>query len=214
MQLMTFFPLFSKKDGDPLRTFCCKVACRCSLNSVWPGLLAGLFVEFFAIPCPPQLQDIVRVARRCDIRVEELPMPMRGYWHKVKGKFELFSRREDFEFRRMFTLLHEIREVIQSICAETDPELSANCPELEAETFASAVATGVGLAELSRYRMVFVRPKGESWWDTLLLWMWADLFRSPLFSERRGYIAQELRQREVEASNEAMTSETLKGKGG
>jgi hypothetical protein len=109
-------------------------------------------------------------------------------------------------------MLHEVREIIQSICLETDPELRPNCPEWEAEKFASAVITGAGLTELSRFRIVFVRPKGKSWWETLFYCIWADTFRSPLFSVRRGYIWQDLLQNQAEASDEAMTSESLKGK--
>ena len=212
MQLVTDLR-FSKKDADPLRRFCSWATGPCALDSIPREILAGEFVEFFGIPCPPVLEDILKVAKTCGIRVEESSIPTRGYWHKAKGKLEVFYRQKDSEFRRMFTLLHEIREIIQSICLETDLELRPNCPEWEAEKFASAVITGAGLTELSRYRMVFVRPKGESWWDTLLLWMWADTFRSPLFSERRGYIWRQLLQNQAEASNEAMTSESLKGKG-
>lgn len=203
MQLVTD-GRFSKSDLDPLRSFCRYATGRCSLDSIWPELLAGGFVEYFGIPCPPLLEDILKVAKTCGIRVEQSPIPTRGYWQKARGQFEVFCRQGDPEFRRMFTLLHEAREIMQSICLETDRELRPNCPEAEAEAFASAVITGAGLSELSRYRMVFVRPKGESWWDTLLYWIWADTFRSPLFSARRGYILQELRQRQAEASEEIM----------
>ena len=133
-------------------------------------------------------------------------MPLRGYWHRSKGKFQVVLRQKDSEFRRMFTLLHEIREIMQSICRETDRKLSAKCPEWQAETFASAVITGAGLVELSQYGTVIVRLKGKSWWATVLLWIWANLLRSPLFSEWRDEIWEWLHQRQGQASNELVQS--------
>lgn len=198
---------FSKSDGDPLRSFCSFAMShsRLTSTSIPIKLLAGTFVEFFGIPCTPLLGDIVKVAKTCGIGVEESSMPLRGYWHRSNGgKFQVVLSQKDLEFRRMFTLLHEIREIIQSICRETDRKLSAKCPEWEAETFASAVITGAGLVELSQYGTVIVRLRGKSWWETLLLWIWANLLRSPLFSEWRDEVWQLLNQRQVKVSNELL----------
>jgi hypothetical protein len=205
MQLVTS-SRFSGKDADPLRSFCSFATGNSSLTSIQIKLLAGFFLEFFGIPCPPLLEDIVKVAKTCGVSLEESVMPLRGYWHKSNGKLQVFTRQQDSEFRRMFTLLHEIREIIQSICRETDRELSVNCPEWQAETFASAVITGAGLVELSQFEKLLVRLKGKSWWATLLLWMWANIFRAPLFSEWCDYIWEVLHQREVQVSNELVKS--------
>lgn len=204
MQLVTT-GRFSKTDDDPLRSFC-----RCvghyGLTYLSIPLLAGSFVEFFGLPCTPLLGDIVKVAKTCCIGVEESPMPLRGYWHKSKGKIQVVLRQKDLEFRRMFTLLHEIREIMQSICRETDRKLLARCPEWQAETFASAVITGAGLVELSQYGEVVVIIKGKTWWATVLLWIWANLLRSPLFFEWREEVWEMLNQRQEKVSNELMRS--------
>lgn len=195
---------FSKKDADPLRSFGCYVGHR-GLTTL-PILLAGNFIEFFGIPCMPMFGDIARVAKICGISLGEQVMPLPGYWHKSNGKFHVVLRQGDSEFRHMFTLLHEIWEIIHSIRRETSRKLSAKCPEWEAETFASAVVTGAGLVELSQYVQVLVRIKGKTWWATLLLWMWANLFRSLLFSEWRDEIWEILNQRQARASNELRQS--------
>lgn len=205
MQLITN-ARFSKNDADPLRSFCSFAMSHSRLTNIPIKLLAGFFVEFFGIPCTPLLGDIVKVAKTCGISVEESCMPPRGYWHKSNGKFQVFLRQEDFEFRRMFTLLHEIREIMQSIFRETDRKLPVKCPEWQAETFASAVITGTGLVELSQHGVVLVRIKGKTWWATLLLWIWANFFRSPLFSEWRDEIWEVLNQRQAKASNELVRS--------
>jgi len=196
---------FSKNDGDPLRSFCSRVG-HYGLTYLSIPLLAGNFIEFFGIPCTPMFGDIVKVAKTCGIGVEESCMPLRGYWHRSKGKFQVVLRQKDSEFRRMFTLLHEIREIMQSICRETDRKLPDRCPEWAAETFASAVMTGAGLIELSQYVVVVVRLKGKTWWVTLLLWMWANLLRSPLFFEWREEVWEVLNQRQEKVSNELMRS--------
>jgi len=194
---------FSKKDADPLRSFGRYVGHR-GLTTLPIRLLAGSFVEFFGIPCTPMFGDIAKVAKMCGVDLEERDMPLRGHWHRSNGKFHVVLRQKDSEFRRMFTLLHEIREIMQSICRETDRKLSAKCPEWAAETFASAVITGAGLVELSRYGTVLVRLRGEAWWSTVLLWIWANLLRSPLFSEWRDEIWEVLNQRQVKVSNELL----------
>ncbi len=204
MQLVTNAG-FSKKDADPLRSFRRYVG-QYGLTSLPIRVLAGIFIEFFGIPCTPMFGDIAKVAKICGIRVEESSsMPLRGHWHSSNGKFHVVLRPKDSEFRRMFTLLHEIREIIHSVCRETDRKLSAKCPEWEAETFASAVITGAGLVELSQYGEVVVMVKEKTWWATLLLWIWANLLRAPL-SEWRDEIWGVLNQRQEKASNELVRS--------
>lgn len=194
----------SKSDGDLLGSFG-RYMDQYGLTSRSIRVLAGIFSEFFGIPCTPMFGDIVKVAKICGIRVEESSMPLRGHWHSSNGKFHVVLRPKDSEFRRMFTLLHEIREIIHSISRETDRKLSAKCPEWQAETFASAVITGAGLVELSQYGEVVVIIKGKTWWATVLLWIEANLLRSPL-SEWRDEIWQMLNQRQEEASNELVRS--------
>jgi len=194
---------FSKKDADPLRSFGRYVGHR-GLTTLPIRLLAGSFVEFFGIPCTPMFGDIAKVAKICGVGLEEQAMPLRGYWHKSNGKFYVVLRPRDSKFRRMFTLLHEIREIMQSTFRGAGRKLPVKCPEWAAETFASAVITGAGLVELSQYGAVEVRLKGKSWWATLFLWIWANLFRSPLFSEWRDEIWEVLNQRQVEVSDELL----------
>lgn len=141
---------------DAVADFCQSVLSRHSEK--WPireETLADEFLAFSNLQFLPGFEEVSRICQdRLQISVALAPLPdgMRGYNGSYRSKREiLISTKQDFDGANLHTLLHELREILESGFEKLGrPIANGTNSDLEerAETFAVAVQVRAAHAAL------------------------------------------------------------------
>lgn len=102
-----------------------------------------MFLQNFKL----NLKALMAVAATCGIKLDELdeatmPKNLRGYHEIYKSRRYIYFRKDDTLSGTMNTILHEIREIIETVFVEIHPSyqpLRTNARHIAANKFASAV---------------------------------------------------------------------------
>jgi hypothetical protein len=156
-------------DFNNLRFFCDHIIRKCGeVNELSEEQLAEEFRSVYLKGLPTNLRALKAAAASCGIRLSELekmPENIRGY-HEVYGDSKnIYFRKGDAVSGIQNTILHEIREMMETMFAEVQPgyaPLRTSARHIAANRFAAAVLlpasdfqkkiydTGLNVAELSR----------------------------------------------------------------
>jgi len=152
-----------------LRVFCEHVVRKHGeLDEVSEEQLAEDFRTVYLKGLPLNLRTLKAVATSCDIKLsslEKMPENLRGYHEMYGDNKNIYFRKGDALSGIQNTILHEIREMMETLFAEVQPDyapLRTSARHIAANRFATAVLlprsdfenkvydTGLNVVELSR----------------------------------------------------------------
>lgn len=134
------------KDPGDLGCFCQHVLGRFgNLREITEDDLAEEFVEVYLKGLPMTLPNIKIVAERCGIRLngtDSMPANLRGFHEVYEKNKNIYYRNGDSLSGTQNTILHEIREMMETVFGQVDPDyepLRTSARHIAANQFASAV---------------------------------------------------------------------------
>jgi len=133
-------------DFNNLRFFCDHIVRKCGeINELSEEQLAEEFRLVYLKGLPTNLRALKAVAASCGIRLSELermPQNIRGYHEIYEDSKNIYFRKGDAVSGIQNTILHEIREMMETMFVEVQPgyaPLRTSARHIAANRFASAV---------------------------------------------------------------------------